>query len=272
MNSARMVVTVPDGPHYRADAVADGAKAIGYSITRQIPDRWQANDVLVTWNLHRNQHEYAIACRAAGGAVLVMENGYLGSDADGRQLYSLARDAHNGAGQWPRQYLPEPDLLQRWIAQRNSTPPLMDYSRPGYTLVIGQRGIGAHPMRSPSNWHHHTGAPFAARTWPFSTVRIREHPGQNPAPVSLADDLAGAARLVIWSSACGVAALQAGIPVWYGAPYWVASKSASCLKSGKGWHIFRQDHLIGMSWVSSAQWSLAEIASGVAFSTLLSLP
>lgn len=271
-----MVLTIPEGVHYRAEAVRAGGEALKYTVTREIPSRWHRSDVLVCWNLHRNQAARADECRAAGGRVLVMENGYYGRDENGHQLYAIARDGHNGSGwiawdTYPRGAAVKLNYL-RWVDQARIPCHPLDYHRRGYTLIIGQRGIGSALMRSPSNWHHAVGVPFARKGWPQDSVRIREHPGQDAPLVSLAEDLAGAARVVQWSSACGVAALQAGVPVYFGAPHWVAELGAHRIHDPLALITERspEAQLLALAKVAASQWSLAEISAGEPFRRLLS--
>ena len=263
----RMLITVPEGPHYRADALAAGALALGMDVTRDRGVRPRPGDVLVTWNLHRGQSSLVEQWHAVGGSVLVMENGYIGADDDGRQLYALARDAHNGAGRW---YV---GGFERWHSLGIVAASAIDYDRDGYTLVIGQRGIGSAQMRSPSTWHHNVGAPAARGRWPGTPVVIREHPGQHRSARALEDDLAGAARVLIWSSACGVSALVRGIPVWFDAPTWIGRQGAQRLAALHSETIATRptDPRYALRDIAWAQWRLAEIASGEALGRLLML-
>lgn len=265
--TARLLVTVPDGPHYRADALAAGALALGMEHTRDATIKPRPGDAVVAWNLHRGQGEIVAAWSKVGAAVIIMENGYIGADGDGRQLYALARDSHNGSGRW---------LVggyDRWESFGIPTAPRIDYDRPGHTLIVGQRGIGSPTMRSPSNWHHHVGAPAARLHWPDSPVRIREHPGMSEPAISLDADLDGAARVLIWSSAVGVAAIARGIPVYYAAPYWIGRLSAVPFErmASRFESSWPHDTRFGLRAVAWAQWTLAEIADGRALGRLLTL-
>ena len=72
-------------------------------------DRPKPGDLVVVWNRYGNYETEALRFEAAGAAVIVMENGYLGHREDefrklfstnGEQLYAMALDHHNGAGRW----------------------------------------------------------------------------------------------------------------------------------------------------------------------------
>jgi len=251
--------TIPEGPHYRADAVAAGAAVLGYRVVRTPPSRINPGDLLLTWNLHRHQSEIAAAYRSVGGHVIVAENGYIGRDPAGQQYYALARDGHNGSGRWWVGH------SSRWAALGIHAAPRFDYRRDGYVLIVGQRGIGSDLMRSPANWHN---AAAAAIERDFNRpVRIREHPGLRTPAVPLVADLDGASAVVIWSSAVGVAALVRGIPVYYAAPYWIGALSATRLhRTLPSPRMAPGDALHVIAW---AQWSLAEIATGEPFRILL---
>lgn len=267
MNGPRLLVTVPDGPHYRADALEAGALALGMEHTRDVTIKPRPGDAVVCWNLHRGQREIVERWAAAGASVVVMENGYIGTDKNGHQLYALARDSHNGSGRWLV------GGFDRWESLGIQAARYIDHTRQGQTLVVGQRGIGSPTMRSPSNWHHHVGAVMAAKYWPDSPVRIREHPGRSEPAISLEADLEAAARVLIWSSAVGVAAIVRGIPVYYAAPYWIGRLSAVPLdriapQYRAGWPLETRFALRAVAW---AQWTLDEIASGQALGRLLML-
>lgn len=267
MSAPRLLVTVPEGVHYRADAIEAGALALGMQHTRDTSIKPAPGDAIICWNLHRGQREIVERWAGAGASVIVMENGYIGADESGHQLYAMARDSHNGSGRW---------LIggfERWEALNIPAAKYIDYTRQGYTLVVGQRGIGSPTMRSPSNWHQLQGAEAAQRYWPGSPIRIREHPGRLVPAISLEDDLAGAARVLIWSSAVGVAAIVQGIPVYYAAPYWIGRPSAVpfdrlAIQYRTAWPLETRFALRSVAW---AQWTLAEIASGQALARLLML-
>lgn len=252
---------IREQPHYRRDAFLRGLARAGYSITgRGNPvDR---TDLLVIWNRYGPFQAMADQWEAQGGSVLVAENGYIGKDDNGHQLYALAVHGHNGAGWW------HVGDDTRW---RALSIPLSDWvDRPdGYALICGQRGIGSREMASPPNWHE-----SARRRWTQGPVKMRLHPGNKPDPNApkLDDDLRGARYCVVWSSSSGVKALTQGVPVVYDAPHWVCEDAAVPLRAmvDKNFEFpspelmteTRQAALERMAW---AQWTIAELESGEPF-------
>lgn len=254
---------IREQPHYRRDAFVRGLQRAGYTLVdRGQPD--SKEDLLVIWNRYGSFEAMADRWEERGGSVLVAENGYIGKDANGHQLYALAAHGHNGSGFWP-----EGDDA-RWKALGIELQPWVE--RPnGYALVCGQRGIGSRTMASPPDWHAD-----AARKWRFGAVKLRLHPGNKPDPnaPTLGADLAGAKACVIWSSSSGVKALVAGIPVYYDAPHWICEPAATRLASATSadgqpadWRDdAREDALRRMAW---AQWTIAELENGEPFARFL---
>lgn len=261
-------VTVPEGPHYRRDAFAAGLEACGFRVTfgraaHARPAEIFAGDLLVTWNLHRGEESLAPEYRRRGGLVMVAENGYIGADADGRQLYSLALDGHNGSGRWPV-------TPGRWQQLGIDTPGRVDLDRPGYVLIAAQRGIGGSIMRSPANWIPRA-KHLAGKRFPGREIRIRHHPGRHQPERPLEQDIDGAAWVLIWSSGVGVHALARGVPVLYDAPHWIG-ETAACradITTPPRDAIDVAAYQTALDRIASGQWSLAEIAAGVAFRALL---
>ena len=113
---SRAVCMVRADPMYRRDACLKGLKEAGLEVVPKL-DRPKPGDLVVVWNRYGNYESEALRFEAAGAAVIVMENGYLGRredeyrklfSANGEQLYAMALDHHNGAGRW---YVGEPG---RW--------------------------------------------------------------------------------------------------------------------------------------------------------------
>lgn len=274
----RAVIAIKEQPHYRADAFRAGLTKLGYKIEPLPPPHLTPDDVYVCWNLHAEHESIAKQYRAAGGKVLVAENGYVGVDSQGRQLYALARDAHNGAGKWPA------GDGSRWAAQFDSVRETLAADRArmdawrkaaggSYVLICAQRGIGSSQMRSPEGWHHTVAAQVQAMGLPY---RVRLHPGalfgdaKNQPP--LEQELAGARCVLIWSSSSGVKALLHHIPVVYCAPYWICQGAA-------GWGVhavkdaaFDADKArVAFERMAWAQWSVDEIQTGEPLALLLGL-
>lgn len=250
---------IRDQPHYRREAFTRGLAAAGYTVVDHGRPE-SAADLLVIWNRYGAFEAMADRWESSGGTVLVAENGYVGKDVDGHQLYALAAHGHNGSGWWPE------GGDERWRALGIKCQPWV--TRPdGYALICGQRGIGSRQMASPANWHED-----ARRRWKSGPIRMRLHPGAKPDPNApkLDADLAGARYCVVWSSSSGVKALISGIPVFYDAPHWICEEAAVPLGQMDAFEMpspellesLRAFALKRMAW---AQWTVAELASGAPF-------
>jgi hypothetical protein len=84
----RALVLVRAQPQYRREAFEAGARAAGYQVVSSLPTPART-DICITWNRYGGADAQARAVEAAGGQVLVTENGYLGRDARGQKLYAL---------------------------------------------------------------------------------------------------------------------------------------------------------------------------------------
>lgn len=246
-------------PNYRRDAFEKGLQRVGYTLV-QSGHPESRDDLLIIWNRYGFSDTMARAWEAKGGTVIVCENGYLGRDKDDRQYYALSVHGHNGSGWFPL------GGHDRFAELGIQVQPWANHLE-GHIVVRGQRGIGVAPVASPPNWHDDT-----ARTLRKSQprpVKVIPHPGNvDPKPTHEAD-LAGAHACVIWSSATGVRALVLGIPVFYAAPYWVASDCAMRLNGSVESPLMddekRKVALHKMAW---GQRSVAEIESGEPFATI----
>jgi hypothetical protein len=241
-------------PHYRRHAFETGLRRAGYSMI-QGGRPAGPEDLLVIWNRYGACESMARTWEQIGGTVLVCENGYLGVDSEQRQYYAISAHGHNGSGWFPR------SGEDRFAKLGIDVEPW----RPGgdHILVRGQRGIGTAQMASPVNWHNEAGS--ALRKLTTLPVRIVDHPGNvSPKPIPEALDRAGAC--VIWSSALGVLALVRGIPVFYGAPYWICSGAARPL-SEYALGPVRDDRARNaeLCRMADGQWSVQEIESGAPF-------
>jgi hypothetical protein len=241
-------------PHYRREAFDAGLRAAGYSVV-QSGRPTGPSDLLVIWNRYGPAATEADNWEAAGGTVLVCENGYAGKDKDGIQYYAIAAQGHNGSGWCPS------GNVDRFAALGIELHPWVH--RPdGYALICGQRGIGSPRMASPPNWHMN--ADRRVRAW-WPRTKLRLHPGNNAPAVPLDDDLAGAAHCVIWSSSSGVRALCLGIPVYFDAPHWICEVAARRLANPER-GVFDDTWRARALWrMAEAQWSVAEITSGEPF-------
>jgi len=256
-------------PHYRREAFAAGLESCGYSVVFDRPVRRAPGEVLIIWNRYADRERLAADWEAAGGTVLVAENGYVGRDEEARQLYALALDGHNGAGRWLA-----PGARpggERWAARGITPAPWRAPSRDAHVLICNQRGIGAKELACDPRWaddmvrrvRRHTKRP----------VRIRRHPALAGPPLPpLEEELEGAWACVVWASTAGIRALVAGVPVFYDAPKWIGAQAARAgvaqLEEPLVDDARRQEMLERLAW---AQWTIEELASGEPFRHLLAI-
>jgi hypothetical protein len=244
-------------PHYRRAAFDDGLKRAGYKLT-PIPRPESRDDLLVMWNRHQGANEQqALAWEAAGGTVLVIENGYL--QRVDKSMYAISVGQHNGAGWFP---VGDEDRFSKLGFE------MKPWRKGGTEIVVrAQRGIGSKLMASPGRWAETTANALRART--KLQVRIAPHPGDKGKQEVDARNLVHAHALVIWSSAMGVRALTEGIPVFQCAPHWVCAGCATTLYGFPNVTNHndeaRRDALHKMS---HGQWSPEEIATGRIFATM----
>lgn len=252
---------IEKGPEYRFNAFYEGLIAAGYTTTPREPRSINPGDVLVMWNRGGTNETFGSIFEKAGGTVLVAENGYIGADENGHQLYAIAKGGHNGSGTWYQ------GGSERW---KELNIELQPYRKDGsHVLLCPNRFIGSKVMRMPLGY-----AEFMTTRLNDLTKRpihIRPHPGNwqvNPPKTPLEDDLRNAWAVGIWSSSSGVRALVSGIPVFYFAPYWIASDAAD----NDITHIENpvlKDRLPAFEKLAWAQWTLNEIRKGLPFYYLL---
>jgi hypothetical protein len=260
----RAYCLIREYPHYRREAFVAGLARAGYQVSVGHPGRSRPGDLLVIWNRYGHYDQVASAHERAGGIVLVAENGYIGQDKDGVQLYALAVHGHNGSGWWP-----EGDGA-RWEELGVEIKPWRAEGE--HLYVRGQRGIGTSLMASPPQWHHALGK--VLRRTSKRKVVVVDHPGKpacQPGQVAvLQRDMDGAHACLIWSSAVGVRALVEGVPAFYSAPHWVCAGAAlrglERLEDPLMDDEVRLRALERMAW---AQWTVAELASGEPFKRLV---
>lgn len=251
------IVAIRDQPHYRRNAFIEGLRRTGYKIeiTGQPKSR---DDLYVTWNRYGPNETFADLWERDGGTVVVAENGYIGADAQGRQLYAISMHQHNGAGRFP--VFPEDRFARLGIA-------VQPWRTSGdHVLITAQRGIGSKLMASPAEWHRNAERYIAKRT--KRAIRTRLHPGNKPATTPLADDLRGAWACAVWSSASGIKALTLGVPVLYDAPHWIAEQCARPLADVESPLCDDELRAAALHTMSHGQWSVAEIEAGEPFARL----
>lgn len=262
---------VRDVPHYRRDAFLAGLRAAGLELTSRI-GKPSPSDVLVTWNRYDWYESEARRFEAAGAAVIVAENGVIGAsenayakqyDTAGNQLYTLALNYHNGGGRW---WIGEPG---RWRQQGIAVKPWREDGE--HILVLPQRGFGPAAVAPPTGWLETTVQRLKALT--HRPIRVRPHPGNEPAKKPLEADLDDCWCAVTWGSGAGIKALCAGIPVYSEWPQWLGFPAALPLSvigraDMEPTDVSRETMLDRLSW---CQWSVPEIASGEPFKRLLTL-
>lgn len=254
-------IHIPPAPSLARErtAVMLGLSATGFRVVSGEAPRGRAGDLLVMWNRFRSNEPLAEAFEAAGGTVLVVENGYFGWPG----TLALALNDHNGAG-W------SPDGPDDCLSALGIELAPWRFRMEGYVLVCPSRGMGSRVMRQPLAWEadvvrdlrRHTDREIRVRPHPGNWKELPEHPD-----ASLAQDLAGAAACVVWASGAGLRALAAGIPVIRCAPHWIAAAAASADVSTIETPTW-PDRLPAFRRVAGAQWCLADVGSGLAFRRL----
>lgn len=241
--------------HYRREVFAEGLGRVGFTVgaPRKHPE---PGDVLVLWNRNRAWESFARSYERAGARVIVAENGYLGRDAEGQQLYALALGQHNGAGAWP-----EGDG-SRWERLGLELEPWRAVGEE--IVVLPQRGIGAQGVAMPKTWA--IDVVMRLRRITRRPVRIRPHPGKDRTDPGA--DLRRAWAAVTWGSGAGLKAIVHGVPVFHELKRWIGAPAARCgideIEAP-----FLGDRLPMLRRLAWAQWPLAELRSGDAFARLL---
>lgn len=250
-------------PHYRRDAFVAGLAACGYTIVTQPLRTISPADILVIWNRGPQFQYEAKRHELAGSQVVVAENGYLDTvDEDGHQFFSLALDHHNGAGRW----LCGPG--DRWPLLGQALCP---WRKEGASiLVLPQRGMGAPGVAMPRGWENDIRRRLARMT--SRPVRVRPHPGLKSKARPLAPDLQNVHAVVTWASGAALKALLAGVPVFHDMPSWVGASAARPLAGVQDLEsplMDDQARLKMFQRLAWCQWSVADIASGVALRWIL---
>ena len=246
-----------DGRH---DAIEAGARAAGLTLF----DDPEHAEVLVTWNRFAGRIDaLATACEARGGKVIVCEEAYTRRLVPGKH-FAMALGGHNGSGEW------FPGGPERWRALGLEIAP---YREPeGDVLICCARGMGSPAMREPPWFRNDTVA--ALRAQGVKEIRVRAHPGKAYGQRPLAEDLKGAAVVVVWASNCATEALLAGIPVIYDAPHIITAGAAypgvwPFICGGPASQSLYGDRQSAFERLAWAQWTMEEIAAGAPFRHLL---
>lgn len=273
---ARAFCLIQSAVWYRRDAFEAGMKACGYSLEgdRHI-GTVRATDLLVIWNRYGRGDSLARQFELVGAAVIVAENGYVGASENAyakpfasvdqrpeTHLYALALNHHNGAGRW---HIGEPG---RWRDQGIAVRPWREDGE--HVLVLPQRGIGPAGVAMPRDWPQSAVRRLQAMT--SRPVRLRGHPGNEPAVEPLEADLDGAWAAVTWGSGAALKAICAGVPTFCDWRQWIGSPAASVLRDSveapMRCHDCRERMLNRLAW---AQSTVAEIATGEPIRRLLEL-
>lgn len=252
---------LPDHFSDRSQAFVEGCSRLGFDVNLGSPvSRLRHDDLGVVWNLTGRSNHAAQMAREGGGALIVAENGYTGTDQNGHQYYALALDGHCGSGRW---YAPDDSRLQ--ILDIDFKPWRQTTTR--RALIAEQRGIGSPLMRSPAHFGATMTRELAKRGY---NGFVRPHPGANKdANGPLLESLEDKDCLVVWSSNCATEALINGIPTYYNAPHIITAGAAAKFATLDNHNFTDEARRIAFSRLAWAQWTLEEIADGVALDTLL---
>jgi hypothetical protein len=249
---------IRSSPHYRAEAFWSGLAAVGAKVSKHLPSRFLPGDVLCIWNRYGANEALADQAEHQGATVIVVENGYLGADAQGRQHYAMSVGQHNGAG-----WTPPGDDSRLGMLGATLRP---WRERGEHILVRAQRGIGSRLMASPRHWGERTVEELRRRT--KRPVVLRQHPAVKPDQAPLQEMLRGAHALVTWASSDAGKALVMGVPAFYAAPHLICE--AACRRLGHDIEDpFLGDRVPALRRLSWGQWEVSEIAAGVPFRALL---
>lgn len=261
MKSALLLVR--NLPNYRFHAFRAGLKRAGFEVHTD-SHSGQRCDLLVIWNRWAINDVYATKFEKTGRPVIVAENGYVGADADGRQMLALAIGQHNGAGMWPAR----DDGGERWRSLEIVVQPWREHGDGGDVLLLEQRGMGSPVTAMPANWPHV--APGRARVHTARNVRARVHPSATRQQIELCEDLRSIHCAYTWGSSAGIKALIEGVPVCYDFPRWIGGRAArhgaEHLNEPLRDNSARWRMLSDLAW---AQWSAAEIGTGEAIEAVL---
>jgi len=238
--------------HYRPDAFLEGLGRHGY--TPSAKHNARPGNVLLIWNRKGRDHRLAQTYEAAGGTVIVAENGYITPHRK-TKTYAIALNHHNGAGTWP---VGGPE---RWDSLGIEIQPWRTDG--DHILLLPQRGIGEPSIAMPRGWP----ADMAGKLSRMGRrVVIRQHPG--PEKSEPYEALKGAWAAVTWASGAGIKALVAGVPVFHGLPSWIGAQAA-CGDISRLADPPMPDRLPMLRRLAWSQWTLSEIQSGEPFAWLL---
>lgn len=259
----KAVCLIRSNVHYRHDAFINGLIAAGYVVSTKPLKVIERDDILVIWNrgvqfqYEANRHD------KARSRIIIAENGYTDArDGDGHQWFSLAIDHHNGCGRWWQ------GDTSRFLLMRQDLKPWRDEGT--FVLVLPQRGIGAMGVAMPASWPRLIVERLKKVT--RREIRMRPHPGLKSLALPLAPALIGCHAVVTWGSGAALKAIMLGVPAFHELPGWIGAAAARFGIDQGFENPFLADRgpmLERMAW---SQWTVAEIASGEAFKTLMQVP
>lgn len=248
--------TLRASDHYKRSTILAGLERCGFKVgepPKRIP---QPGDVLVIWNRWRTDEAIAARYEAAGARVIVVENGFIGADKRGHQLFAIALRNHLGAGQW--NVGPE----DRWSRLGIELAP---WRTDGDEIVVlPQRGIGVRGVGMPDGWTDSIVSRLKRIT--KRPLRVRPHPGMSRTDPK--DDLRHAWAAVTWASGAGIKSIVHGVPVFHEMGRWIGAPAAKFGIDDLE-NPFLGNRLPMLQRLAWAQWNLEEIRSGEAFRCLL---
>lgn len=264
----RAHVLLREKPWYRRDAFVAGLRAAGHEVLCRPPDRLDRETLLVIWNRYAGTHEVALRVEAAGGRVLVAENGYLNGDGGSPKFavykagpkphdyYCLGLGFHNDAARV------KPGGPERWAAMGIELKPWRTDG--SHVLICPNRSFGVAERVMHPDWAERCAARLRKQT--RREVRVRLHPGNDPAKRPLAEDLKDCWAVFVWSSSVAVHSLVAGVPTFIEAPHQIVKGASASGSVDAPQAPDRQEHFERLAW---AQWTCREIESGEPFRHLL---
>lgn len=257
MSTVTACVKFGPSQHYQRSAFESGLSRLGFEIVGRPLATPRPGDLLVLWNRYSKNEQEARAYERAGCIVLVAENAWIGPEAKGEHHFAICRGHHNGAGSWhigptPRYQVAE---CKPWRSDGS------------HVLMLPQRGMGESGVAMPKGWMEETRNRLATST--DRPVVIRNHPGIRPHPTEI-PEFENCWAAVTWASGAGLKAIIAGIPVFYEYPKWIGAAAARYgIEDLESPYLGERETL--MRYLSWAQWTAEEIASGEPFRWLVSL-
>lgn len=235
--------------NHKGELFKDGFRVLKYDVSgwNGKPDK---GDVLVVWNINKQNRSIVGEAKNKGCTILVAENGYIGSDDNGNRLIALAKDNHAGLGRWnigtEKRYLKHNFTIKDWRVSGDEI------------IILAQRGIGC---ATDIEWAYK----IAKELKTDKKIIIREHPAKKHRENPVEQALDNAYCAVTWSSGAGIKAIAYGVPVMYCMEGWIGGKAAS-----RDLHnLYKGDREPMFHALGWAQWTQREISTGEALEVLL---